>query len=241
MTKRTWGIVLLLAGVAIGRSLDGAIAIAQEAGAAPTAPAQPRPTAPAQPAPQAQQQSPQAQPSPRPQPPGSEDAPARTTDAVPAGQPRYLGAMRTELEHMGIEGFACAATDGQRASCEMTQRGSTSHRDFRVRAAYSDRTDTVYVYVEQYLVAQQDAESTNALMRRLMELNWQMLLGKFEWDPTDGEVRVAMVLNTDSNFDRRAFRSAIRGVVQLADRYHGELSRLLGPTTGPTTPAAAAP
>ena len=62
-----------------------------------------------------------------------------------------------------------------------------------------------------------------------MELNWQMLLGKFEWDPTDGEVRLAMILNTDSNFDRRAFRSAVRDIVQVADRYHAELARVQSP------------
>ncbi|AKF05802.1 hypothetical protein DB32_002951 [Sandaracinus amylolyticus] len=157
---------------------------------------------------------------------GTEEAPARATETVPEGQPRYLAAMRTELEHMGIEGFACNATDAQRATCELTQRGPSSQREFRIRTAYSDRTDTVYVYVERFLVAPQDAPTTDAVMRRLMELNWQMLLGKLEWDPSDGEVRLAMVLNTDSNFDRRAFRSAIRGIVQLADRYWSELDRV---------------
>jgi len=193
MSKRTYGLAMLVVGLALGRAAEGAVALAQEAPAG-----------------------------------GTEEQPARATETVPEGQPRYLAAMRTELEHMGIEGFACQATDPQRASCDLTQRGSTSHRDFRIRIAYSDRTDTVYLYVENYLVAAQDAPTTDAVMRRLMELNWQMLLGKFEWDPTDGEVRLAMVLNTDSNFDRRAFRSAIRGLTSLADRYVGELTRLQG-------------
>lgn len=194
MSKRTFGLLMLLGGLALGRILDGAAALAQGGGA--------------------------------PEAPPSEDHPERATGAVPAGQPRYLEAMRTELEHMGIQGFACQATDAQRASCDLTQRGASSHRELRIHAAYSDRTDTVYLYVERYLIAPQDAPTTDAVMRRLMELNWQMLLGKFEWDPTDGEVRIAMVLNTDSNFDRRAFRSAVRGLTTLADRYSSELTRL---------------
>jgi hypothetical protein len=185
---KAYGVVMLAIGIAIGRLLDLAPAIAQEAGE------------------------------------------THTTEEVPAGQPRYLQAMRTELEHMGIEGFACSANDAQRATCELTERGTTSHREFRIRTAYSDRTDTIYVYVQGFLQAPQDGEHTAVVMRRLMELNWQMLLGKFEWDPTDGEVRLAMVLNTDSNFDRRAFRSAVRGIGQLADRYWSELDRLS--TTG---------
>ncbi|MDQ3037158.1 MAG: YbjN domain-containing protein [Myxococcota bacterium] len=164
---------------------------------------------------------------------GTEDAPAQASETVPEGQPRYLAAMRTELEHMGIAEFACQATDAQRAMCELTQHGSSSGRDYRLRALYSDRTDTVYLYVERYLVAPQDGAGTNALMRRLMELNWQMLLGKFEWDPTDGEVRLAMILNTDSNFDRRAFRSSVRGLTQLADRYWSELDRIQRATPAP--------
>src|SRR5690606_18776640 len=103
-------------------------------------------------------------------------------------------------------------------------------------------TDTIYLYVDRYLMAPADEQTTPALLRRLMELNWTLLLGKFEWDPTDGEVRLAMILNTDSNFDRRAFRSAVRGIGQLADRYFNELDRIargLGaPTDAPAAPAA---
>lgn len=192
--SRLLGVVLVLAGFALGRVVDVLPALAQEAGT----PAQA----------------------------GTEDAPVRASERVPDGQPRYLQAMRTELEHMGVEGFACQATDAQRASCDLTQRGPSSHRDFQIRVAYSDRTDTVYLYVDRFLVVPQDGATTDAVMRRLMELNWQMLLGKLEWDPTDGEVRLAMVLNTDSNFDRRAFRSAVRGLTQLADRYWSELDRV---------------
>lgn len=160
---------------------------------------------------------------------GTEDAPLVERETVPEGQPRYLEAMRRELAQMRIDGFTCAAVDAQRAHCEFTQAGPISHREFRIRLAYSDRTDTLYAYVERYLVAPQDGPQTAALLRRLMELNWQMLLGKFEWDPTFGEVRLSMVLNTDSNFDRRAFRSSVRALVELADRYWAELDRMLTP------------
>jgi hypothetical protein len=49
-----------------------------------------------------------------------------------------------------------------------------------------------------------------------------------EWNEADGEVRLSMVMNTDSNFDRRAFRSIVRQVGPLADRYLDELTRLAG-------------
>lgn len=149
-----------------------------------------------------------------------------TTETVPEGQPRYLAAMREELSAMGIADAVCEATDAQRAHCHLTQEGSATNRAYAVHLAYSDVTDTIYAYVDRYLVATSDNAHTDVLMRRLMELNWTMLLGKFEWDPTDGEVRLAMVMNTDSNFDRRTFRSTVRTLTSIADRHVGELNRL---------------
>jgi hypothetical protein len=197
MNRRFLAVALVLAGFALGRLTSLAPAEAQGGGhTAPT------------PAPQA------------------EPAPTQETLAVPAGQPRYLEAMRQELSAMGIADAACEATDPQRAHCTVTQHGSTTDRQYEIHLAYSDVTDSIYAYVDRYLVATGEGAHTDALMRRLMELNWTMLMGKFEWDPTDGEVRLAMVLNTDSNFDRRAFRSTVRALGALADRHYGELNRL---------------
>lgn len=158
---------------------------------------------------------------------GTEERPTRGVEQSPPGQPRYLEAMRRELEAMRVRGAECQAADEQRGRCTFTARGISTGREFTVHAVYSDRTDTIYLYVQRYLVVPADGPTTGAVLRRLMELNWSLLLGKLEWDSTDGEVRLAMVLNTDSNFDRRAFRSAVRGIGQLADRYWGELDRLL--------------
>ncbi len=157
----------------------------------------------------------------------SEDAPTRRTETVEEGEPRYLSAMRDELDAMRVRDATCETVDAQRARCEFSARGITTGREFPVRMVYSDRTDTLYLYVERYLVVPADGPTTDALLRRLMELNWTLLLGKFEWNSTDGEVRLAMIVNTDSNFDRRAFRSAVRGIGQLADRYFNGLDRLL--------------
>ena len=154
------------------------------------------------------------------------DGATQASATVEEGQPRYLAAMQAELSSMRLRDASCEATDEQRAHCAFTAHGVTTNRDFEAHMVYSDRTDTIYLYVDHYLVATPDADGTPAVLRRLMELNWSLLLGKFEWDATDGEVRLAMILNTDSNFDRRAFRSAVRGIGQLADRYYNELERL---------------
>ncbi|MGE0786005.1 MAG: YbjN domain-containing protein [Sandaracinaceae bacterium] len=169
-------------------------------------------------------------------PPGDPAESGSTEGDDAGGAPRYLEAMRSELEAMRVRGARCAALDAQRARCELSARGISTGRDFTVHLVYSDRTDTIYMYVERYLEVQPDGVTTNAVVRRLMELNWTLLLGKFEWNATDGEVRLAMILNTDSNFDRRAFRSSVRAIGQLADRYYLELDRLV---RGQSAPAPA--
>jgi len=72
-----------------------------------------------------------------------------------------------------------------------------------------------------------EGTATPALLRRLMELNFQLLGPKFEWDPATGEVRLSAVLHTDSNLDRRALRSMVHTLLSVADRYQPELTRLL--------------
>lgn len=206
MKQRWLSVLVLLAGVAIGRLSVGSGVFAQDTPATPATTDAPA-TAPAATG------------------PGTEDAPTHAVDEVPAGQPRYLVAMRREIEAMGLDG-ACEADDAQRAHCAVVLRGDASHRAFDLRMAYSDVTDTLYLYVDHYLTARADAATTNELLRHMMELNWRLLVGKFEWDSSDGEVRLAMVMNTDSNFDRRAFRSLVRAIQDQADRLYGELSRI---------------
>jgi hypothetical protein len=156
--------------------------------------------------------------------PTQETTPPRPTTA----EPRYLGAIRAELEALSIPA-ACESETASRARCAYRHRGRTSQRELSIHLVYSDETDTLYFYVDRYLIAPPGAEATEAVLRRLMELNWQMLVGKFEWDPSGGEVRLAMVMNTDSNFDRRTFRSIVRTIGPLADRYHAELAQLAAP------------
>jgi hypothetical protein len=153
---------------------------------------------------------------------------AATAHAQPAAReaaPRYLAAIDAELTALAIP-HECEAHGATRATCAFNQRGRTTQRELTVTLVYSDETDTVYLYVGSLVTAEPDAESTPAVLRRLMELNWVMLVGKLEWNETDGEVRLSMVMHTDSNFDRRAFRSLVRQIVPLADRHVTELQAL---------------
>jgi hypothetical protein len=147
---------------------------------------------------------------------------ARAQDAAP---PRYAAAIEQELSHMGIAA-QCAREPSQRFHCSWRRALASGAGDLALHAVYSDESDTIYLYVERYLVQPSDAAQTPALLRRLMELNWELLVGKLEWSPRSGEVRLSATLSTDSNFDRRAFRSTIRALESVAERYRTELQSL---------------
>jgi hypothetical protein len=136
--------------------------------------------------------------------------------------PRYAEALAHELKAMGIAA-KCTAEADTRQHCTWSGRSAATQNDLVVHAVYSDDSDTVYVYVERYLMLAPEAPRTQATLRRLMELNWELLVGKFEWNPRSGEVRLSAVLNTDSNFDRRAFRSIVHALDSAAVRYYREL------------------
>lgn len=161
--------------------------------------------------------------------------------------PRYFAQIRAELQAMGMTA-QCAAVSPQVGACRVraaTQPAPGANaqalsRRYTLAFEYSDQTDTVYAYVDRYAALRGDAPGAPAAFRRLAEINWEMLIGKLEWSPRTGEVRLGAVINTDSNFDRRAFRGVVRALLRLADRYAEEIAHLTGSPVGEDAPAAPA-
>ncbi|MBL8681426.1 MAG: hypothetical protein JNK05_19770 [Myxococcales bacterium] len=175
---------------------------------------------------------------------------ATASGASAQAQPRYLAQMQAELQVMGLAA-QCSPTSATVGACSFRGQapgpdGRTANptaRQFVVAMTYDDGSDTIYVYVERYATLRADAANVAQASRRLLEINWETLSAKMEWSPTSGEVRLSALLHTDSNFDRRAFRSVVRSVLRVADRYAAELSQLTGGPVGeaPRAPTANAP
>lgn len=151
--------------------------------------------------------------------------PAATAQAP---EPRYLDAMRAELESLGLAPL-CEPESAIRARCELRHVSADARRELHAFTLYSDESDTVYVWVPRLIVAPPEDPATPAILRRIAELNWTMLTTKLEWNPSDGEVRLSAVLHTDSSFDRRAFRNLVRVVLALAERHGPQLEVLRSP------------
>jgi hypothetical protein len=147
--------------------------------------------------------------------------------AQSAAAPRYAAAIEAELRNMAIAA-QCATESASRHHCRTPRPTAVAASELWLHVVYSDDSDTIYFYLERYLVVPSDDPRAATVLRRLMELNWDLLVGKFEWNPRTGEVRLAAILNTDSNFDRRAFRSIIGALDTIAARHGAELRDLAG-------------
>jgi len=142
--------------------------------------------------------------------------------AEPKNQPRYLDAVRQELARLDADA-ACEAGAGV---CSFRRRLSGIGVDVDATVTCSDATDTVYVAIPRLLALAGTEGPPLALSRRLLALNRRLVTSKLEWDPLSGSIRLTTVLATDTNFDRKAFRSQLLALFAAAERLLPELEAL---------------
>jgi hypothetical protein len=143
--------------------------------------------------------------------------------------PEYMPAIRQELARLDID----ANCDETTSTCFFTRKLGAQGRSFDFGIRYCGTTETVYVFIERFLVLPSADGPSLALSRRLLELNRRMVTAKLEWDRPTNAIRLSVVINTDSNFDRRAFRSQLKGLLANAERLWPELDSLVRKSASP--------
>ncbi|HUT78153.1 MAG TPA: hypothetical protein VM285_10725 [Polyangia bacterium] len=139
---------------------------------------------------------------------------------APAG---YLTAIGEELARLDLH----AVCDDVTGTCSFT-RSRSDGVEFQVGVRHGQNTHTVYIFIERYLELSDPDGPSLALARRLLDLNRQLVTGKFEWEQESNSIRLTAVLSSDSNFDRKAFRSVVLGLWVVAERLWPELTALAG-------------
>ena len=142
--------------------------------------------------------------------------------AAPKPPPRYLDAVRQELARLGFD----AACEVDQGVCSFRRRLGGLGVDVDATVACSDTTNTVSVAIPRLLPLAGTDGPPLALARRLLELNRRLVTAKLEWDPLARSIRLTTVLCTDSNFDRKAFRSQVLALLAAAERLLPELEVL---------------
>ncbi len=137
-----------------------------------------------------------------------------TVAARDISEPGYMTAIRQEIARLNID----AVCDDRAGTCVFAttigEEGSTLDVTIRLGSA----THTVYIYIERFMEIDTPKGPGLELARLLLAYNRQMVTSKLEWDESTATIRISVVLNTDSNFDRKAFRSQLLGMLSNARR-----------------------
>lgn len=157
-----------------------------------------------------------------PPPPRPAAPPAETTVRDQHG---YVAAIEQELEALGLR-TTCDAAHGR---CTYELDSTSARNVFPVVVQYNPESATVLITTDRYLSAPMDNPRTDRLLQRLLELNWEQLVPMFQWDAGTGHVRLTAAMNTDTNFDRRAFRGVVQALHAVAERNYRALRTVLNP------------
>ena len=94
-----------------------------------------------------------------------------------------------------------------------------------LRIVIDSKRQLVYLFLNRYLAAPVDSPNLEKVLRALMEQNWKLNIGKFEWDPSDGEIRFSYCFTTENGVGFEAFEAIVLTLAQTGDRLWPELKR----------------
>jgi hypothetical protein len=84
----------------------------------------------------------------------------------------------------------------------------------------------VYFFLNRYLIVPPRSPNLAKVLEALMEQNWELNVGKFEWDKTDGEIRFSMVHNTEDGLGLSTFEVIITTLLETGDKLWPKLRDL---------------
>jgi thioredoxin-related protein len=109
-------------------------------------------------------------------------------------------------------------------NCSVKMANATHH----LRIVVDAKNQMVYVFLNRYLSAKPGSDKLPAVLMRLMEENWNLNIGKFEWDKTDGEIRYSYCFTTENGIGYEAFRAILMTLTNTGDKLLPELKALTG-------------
>lgn len=148
---------------------------------------------------------------------GDEDTEEEKPPRVPLSQ------IASYLDRMGEDGLKYRQVDENTLECRMIGENGT----YVTRVRVANKLDLVYLYIQDYLVVPKAHRNKDKVMCRLMELNFELNVGKFEWDSRDGEVRYSFTFSTENGLGFEAFRAVFETLLVTADDKQEELQKLL--------------
>jgi len=157
-----------------------------------------------------------------PTPPASEEVPAEETQAV-AEDGVTVQTITSYLDRMN---YVYKLDKSVKVpEIELLMRGENAN--YQLRIFIDDPRKVVYMCINRLMTIPDSHPRKSAVLQRLMELNWELLIGKYEWDRSDGEVRLSYTFSTENGLGYEAFVACFQLLVLTADRDYPRLMRLM--------------
>ena len=134
-----------------------------------------------------------------------------------------LALMKSYLERMKLTYEVDTSKDYPVLNCKMKMDKATHV----LRVVIDSKRQLVYLFLNRYLSAPVDGPNLPKILRTLMEQNWKLNIGKFEWDPSDGEIRFSYCFTTENGVGFEAFEAIVLTLAQTGDRLWPELKRVV--------------
>lgn len=133
-----------------------------------------------------------------------------------------LALLTSYFERMEIDHEVDTEREFPMIRTEITMENATHH----IFVVVDAKRQLVYLFLNRYIVAPENHPNLQAILRALMEYNWRLNVGKFEWDKTDGEVRYSFVFTTENGVGFEAFEAIYNALAKTGDDLWPELSKL---------------
>ena len=155
--------------------------------------------------------------------PGTIEGAAEGGDAAKAFSENALALMKSYLERMKLTYDVDTSKEYPVLNCKMKMDNATHV----LRIVIDSKRQLVYLFLNRYLSAPVDSPTLPQVLRALMEQNWKLNIGKYEWDPSDGEIRFSYCFTTENGVGFEAFEAIVLTIAQTGDRLWPELKRVV--------------
>lgn len=135
------------------------------------------------------------------------------------------------LRRFGWSHYKVISQESEKEGMILTGWGAPGGRQYVLLIDPITEKNGLIFYIPKILIAPPNTTPSNYLLELLMalgQINYQIILGKFCYDPRDGEVRFSLTMPTDkSELSYEQFKHCMDVVISTMERYHTLLEKIL--------------
>ena len=99
------------------------------------------------------------------------------------------------------------------------------HTSFKVNIQHFERESVLFMVAAGYMELEAATSSNNMvlLLTQLAAMNYELLIGKFQLNPTSGAITLSAEINLDDGMGFQTFQSVLGHLIQTADAQYPSL------------------